>query len=64
MGIIEMDFQSIVIGYMVGVMLMWSLCNTLYGDNNNEKEKQDRAYSDIWRGVRNGDSSEYSCFNE
>ena len=64
MGIIEMDFQSIVIGYMVGVMLMWSLCNTLYGDNNNEKEKQDRAYSDIWCGVRNGDSSEYSYFNE
>ena len=38
MGIIEMDLQSIVIGYMVGVMLMWSLCNTLYGDNYDGKE--------------------------
>ena len=38
MGLIEMDLQSIVIGYMVGVMLMWSLCNTLYGDNYDGKE--------------------------
>jgi hypothetical protein len=31
MGLIQMDLQSIVIGYMVGVMLMWSICETLYG---------------------------------
>ncbi len=30
MGLIQMDLQSIVIGYMVGVMLMWSICETLY----------------------------------
>lgn len=41
MGIIEMDFQSIVVGYMVGVMLMWSLCNTLYGDNNEKRTETD-----------------------
>ena len=38
MGIIEMDFQSIVIGYMVGVALMWSLCNTFCGENYDGKE--------------------------
>jgi hypothetical protein len=41
MGIIEMDLQSIVIGYMVGVALMWSLCETLYGDNNEKRAKKD-----------------------
>ena len=41
MGIIEIDFQSIVVGYMVGVMLMWSLCNTLYGDNNEQRKETD-----------------------
>ncbi len=40
MGLIELDFQSIVVGYMVGVMLMWSLCNTLYGDNNDREQKR------------------------
>ena len=29
MGLIEIDFLSIVVGYMVGVALMWSLCETL-----------------------------------
>ena len=41
MGIIEMDLQSIVIGYMVGVALMWSLCETLYGDNNEKRAETD-----------------------
>ena len=38
MGIISMDFQSIVIGYAVGVALMWSINETLYGDNYDGKE--------------------------
>ncbi len=41
MGIIEMDLQSIVIGYMIGVALMWSLCETLYGDNNEKRAEKD-----------------------
>ena len=41
MGIIDLDFQSIVIGYAVGVALMWSICETLYGDNNEERTKKD-----------------------
>ena len=41
MGLIEMDLQSIVIGYMVGVALMWSICETLYGDNNEQRTETD-----------------------
>ena len=41
MGLIEMDLQSIVIGYMVGVALMWSICTTLYGDNNETRAEKD-----------------------
>ena len=41
MGLISMDFQSIVIGYVVGVALMWSLNETLYGDNNEQKAETD-----------------------
>ena len=39
MGLIDLDFMSIVIGYVVGVALMWSICTTLYGDNNERSEK-------------------------
>ena len=38
MGIIDLDFQSIVIGYAVGVALMWSLCEKLYGESDYGKE--------------------------
>ena len=52
MGIIDLDFQSIVIGYVVGVALMWSLCEKLYGesdygketDSENTRPKFDRRY--------------------
>ena len=45
MGLIELDFQSIVIGYMVGVALMWSLCNTFYGENNEQRAEKDSEYT-------------------
>ena len=41
MGLIDMDFQSIVIGYAVGVALMWSLNETLYGANNEQRTETD-----------------------
>ncbi len=41
MGLISVDFQSIVIGYVVGVALMWSINETLYGDNNEERTETD-----------------------
>ena len=45
MGIIDLDFQSIVVGYMVGVALMWSLCNTFYGENNEQRAEKDSEYT-------------------
>ena len=41
MGLIEIDFLSIVVGYVVGVWLMWSICTTLYGDNNEQRTETD-----------------------
>ena len=41
MGIIDLNIQSIVIGYVVGVALMWSICTTLYGDNNETRAEKD-----------------------
>ena len=41
MGLIELDFMSIIIGYVVGVALMWSLCNTFYGENNATRTETD-----------------------
>jgi len=41
MGLIQIDFLSIVVGYVVGVALMWSISETLYGDNNEQREKTD-----------------------
>jgi hypothetical protein len=41
MGLIDLDFMSIVIGYVVGVALMWSISETLYGDNNGTRAEKD-----------------------
>ena len=45
MGLISMDFQSIVIGYVVGVALMWSINETLYGDNNEQRTETDSEHA-------------------
>lgn len=45
MGLITMDFQSIVIGYVVGVALMWSINETLYGDNNEQRTETDSEHT-------------------
>ena len=41
---IELDFISVVVGYVVGVCLTWSLTFTLFGcekcDNENKKNRQ------------------------
>lgn len=39
---IEIDFISVVIGYIVGVFLTWSLTFTLYGCDNDERTETDR----------------------
>ena len=45
MGLISMDFQSVVIGYAVGVALMWSLNELLYGDNNEQRTETDSEHT-------------------
>lgn len=37
MGMIELDFISVTIGYVAGVLLTWSLTFTLYGCDDEEK---------------------------
>ena len=63
MGLISMDFQSVVIGYAVGVALMWSIHEVLYGDNNNEQRtetdcKHTRPRYDRRYHMLHGDSPE------
>ena len=41
MGLISMDFQSVIIGYAAGVALMWSLNEVLYGDNDEQRTETD-----------------------
>ncbi len=50
---IEIDFISVVIGYIVGVLLTWSLTFTLFGcEKCDAKQKADREYpySSIYGG--------------
>jgi len=53
----ELDFISVVIGYIVGVFLTWSLTFTLYGDNNNEEgtsNNNSRFY--LWHDISSNDT--------
>ena len=45
MGLISMDFQSVIIGYAAGVALMWSLNEVLYGDNDEQRTETDSKYT-------------------
>jgi hypothetical protein len=47
---IELDFISVVVGYIVGVFLTWSLTFTLYGCDNDERteDSSQRANSGIY----------------
>ena len=56
MGLISLDFQSIVIGYAVGVALMWSIHELLYGDN----DEQETDCKDINSGIHHGHNNVYS----
>jgi len=42
---IELDFISVVVGYVVGVFLTWSLTFTLYGCDNDERTKENSKHS-------------------
>ncbi len=38
MNIIELDFMSIVIGYSIGIAMMWSLTQTVFHTEVNDDE--------------------------
>lgn len=42
MNTFQIDFISVVIGYVVGVFLTWSLTFTLYGCDNDSRTETDR----------------------
>ena len=49
---IELDFISVVVGYIVGVCLTWSLTFTLFGcekcDNEEKEERRRIPYNSIY----------------
>ena len=45
MGLISVDFQSVIIGYAAGVALMWSLNEVLYGDNDEQRTETDSEHT-------------------
>ncbi len=48
----ELDFISVVIGYVVGVFLTWSLTFTLYGcDNNEEGTSNNNSRFYLWHYI-------------
>lgn len=57
MGMIQIDFFSIVIGYIVGVLLTWSLCFTIYGMENEQKTESDCGH--LYSGIRNGSGGRF-----
>jgi hypothetical protein len=54
---IELDFISVVIGYVVGVFLTWSLTFTLYGcDNNEEGTSNNNSRFYFWHDISSNDT--------
>ena len=49
MNIIELDFLSIVVGYTVGVAMMWSITQTVFHTEVND-EKQTKESDANFRG--------------
>lgn len=62
MGIIQVDFLSVTIGYVVGVMLMWSLCNMFYGENHDRKTND--GTESLYTGLRDGRNDVHICTPE
>jgi len=50
MGIIEVDFISLSIGYVAGTLLCWSLQQTLYGDSDDRQTEdyRERMYTSLY----------------
>ena len=42
MGVISLDFQSVIIGYTIGIVLMWSIHTVLFEGDNEIDEQTER----------------------
>jgi hypothetical protein len=61
-GMIQVDFISVTIGYVVGVMLMWSLCNMFYGENYDRKTND--GSEGLYTSLRDGRNDVHICTPE
>lgn len=50
MNIIELDFLSIVVGYTVGVAMMWSITQTVFHTEVNDDEEKTKEGDANFRG--------------
>ena len=51
MNIIELDFLSIVVGYTVGIMMMWSVTQTVFHTEVNDDERTKESDENIRSSV-------------
>jgi hypothetical protein len=51
MNIIELDFMSIVIGYSIGIAMMWSLTQTIFHTEVNDDEETKEGDENIRSSV-------------
>lgn len=54
---IEIDFLSVTLGYIIGVLLTWSLCFTIYGNEDEQKTTNNGRY--LYSGIRHGDGRDF-----
>ena len=54
MNIIEVDFMSIVIGYTVGVAMMWSITQTVFHTEVNDDEGTKESDANFRGGFYHG----------
>ena len=58
MNIIEVDFQSVVIGYVVGIALMWSIHTVLFEETIDEEKPKENNTTDNNETNTEGSSTE------
>lgn len=51
MNIIQIDFLSIIIGYTVGIAMMWSLTQTVFHTENEDDKKAKRNDENSRRSI-------------
>lgn len=62
MGMIQVDFLSVTIGYVVGVLLMWSLCTMFYGESDDGQTNSNTE--NLYSSFRDGNRDVYVCSSD